>query len=91
MVMNNPFNFQLSQHAIRRLQERQEIKLEWIKQVIENPELIQQDPLDPQLKQVYARITENNGRVLKVVYNATVTPYRIVTVHFDRTMEKKLC
>lgn len=88
--MNDPLDFQLSQHAIHRLQERQEIKLEWIKQVMKSPEFTQQDPQDPQLKQVYARIAENGGRVLKVVYNAYVTPYRIVTVYFDRTMEKKL-
>lgn len=88
--MDDQFPYQLSQHAIHRLQERQEIKLVWIKQVIENPELIQPDPQDLQLKQAYARITDNANKVLKVVYNASVTPYRIVTVHFDRTMEKKL-
>lgn len=88
--MDNDFPFELSQHAIRRLQERQEIRLEWIKQVIENPDFIQPDKNDLQLKQAYAKILENEGKILKVVYNFTTMPYRIVTVHFDRTMEKKL-
>ena len=48
------------------------------------------DPIDPELEHRLGRIDEYDGRVLRVIVNATVTPPRVVTVYFDRKMRGKL-
>lgn len=84
------YSFQLSEHALKRLNQRQDISLEWIERILTNPTYIQQDPKDYQLKQAFGRIPEYGDRLLKIVYNDQRTPWIVVTVYFDRTMGKKL-
>ena len=43
------------------------------------------DPEDLALGHALGRIPEHGDSVLRVVYNKTVKPWRIVTVYFDRT------
>jgi hypothetical protein len=38
----------------------------------------------PELRHALAHIPEYGGRVLRVVYNRTTIPWRIVTAYFDR-------
>ena len=42
------------------------------------------------LRHALARIPERDDRVLRVVYNENVHPWRIVTAYFDRAMRGKL-
>ena len=44
---------------------------------------------DSTLTHALGRIAERDGRVLRVVYNASVIPPRIVTVYFDRRQRGK--
>ncbi len=62
-------SFQLSEHALNRLNQRQDISLEWIERILTNPTYIQQDLKDHQLKQAFGRIPEYGDRLLKIVYN----------------------
>lgn len=78
----------LSQHAEKVIAERQ-IALAWIARTLDYPERIEADRVDSTLLHALARIPERDGRVLRVVYNHTVTPWRIVTVYFDRTQRRK--
>jgi hypothetical protein len=57
--------------------------------VLTTPERTEVDRSDPALTHALGRIAEHDGRVLRVVYNATVDPPRIVTVYFDRRQRGK--
>jgi hypothetical protein len=48
------------------------------------------DREDPELRHALARIPEYGDRVLRVVYNQTTVPWRIITVYFDRTQRNRL-
>jgi hypothetical protein len=87
--MANDFPYLLSEHAKQRITERG-ILLEWIVQTLEEPQQIEPHVTDPELRYAYRCIPERGERVLKVVYNATNDPWRIVTVYFDRKLKGKL-
>ncbi len=86
-----PENFPcaLTTHAKVVIAER-EIPLEWVARILTNPQSLEADSEDPALGHALGRIPEHGDRVLRVVYNKTVTPWRIVTVYFDRTQKDKL-
>ncbi|MEQ6341940.1 MAG: DUF4258 domain-containing protein [Gammaproteobacteria bacterium] len=67
-----------------------EILLEWVARILTNPQRMETDPEDPALGHALGRIPEHSDRVLRVIYNKTVKPWRIVTVYFDRTQKDKL-
>lgn len=75
--------FELTAHAARAVAER-DIALEWIARVLEHPQRTEPDRQDPALRHALATIPEHGGRVLRVVYNGTVNPWRVVTAYFDR-------
>lgn len=81
--------YELSEHAARVIIERK-IAAPWVVQVLESPERSEADPDDPELTHALRRIPERDDRVLRVIYNATVHPPRIVTVYFDRGQRGKL-
>ena len=56
----------------------------WVVRVLAKPERTQRDRTDPNLTHALGSIRERDDRVLRVVYNASVEPPRIVTVYFDR-------
>jgi len=87
--MSEPFPYELSQHAECVIEERQ-IALDWIVHVIQAPQQLEPDPDDATLTRVWATIPVADDRVLRVVYNHTVSPYRIVSVFFDRGMRGRL-
>lgn len=80
----------LTNHAIQQMNKRQ-IREIWIKQVLIDPIIIEQDPKDFELKWAFGAITCDDGsiRILKVVYNDQVTPLKIVTLHFDRNAKNR--
>ncbi|NMF82029.1 DUF4258 domain-containing protein [Nodosilinea sp. P-1105] len=83
------FPYDLSDHAQRRLAGRQ-IDLQWVAFTLNEPALVEPHPEDATCRCAYRAIPDAEGRVLKVVYNATTEPWRIVTVHFDRRMRGRL-
>ena len=44
------------------------------------------DPNDPEVERFFRHIPEYDNRVLSVVVNTNVAPWRVVTVFFDRSM-----
>ncbi len=66
------------------------IEHEWMEEVLERPERVESDKADLTLKHAIGRISAHCGRVLRVVYNDTVEPMRIVTAYFDRALRDKL-
>jgi uncharacterized protein DUF4258 len=81
--------FALTAHARTVIAERS-IKAEWLARVLSQPEETEPDAADTNLKHALARIPEHGNRVLRVVYNGSVKPIRVVTVYFDRSMKGKL-
>jgi len=80
--------YQLTCHAQTVIAER-ELSLEWIKITLASPEKIEVDKYDSQLTHVLKHIPEYGYRVLRVVYNHTSTPKRIITTYFDRGQKDK--
>jgi hypothetical protein len=81
--------YTLTAHATSMMAER-DIRPEWVSQALSTPALAISNPSDTQTKSAFMPILEQGGRILRVVYNATVDPVRIVTVYFDRSMRGKL-
>jgi hypothetical protein len=80
--------YELSDHAADVIAERA-IETTWVVRVLTKPERTDADRLDPALRHAFGRIAERDDRVLRVVYNASVDPPRIVTVYFDRRQRGK--
>ena len=78
-----------SEHAQFAASERK-IPAEWVERVVNSPRLRLEDPRDHELERFYAPIPEFNNRVLRVVVNTKVAPWRVVSVFFDRSMKGKL-
>ena len=79
---------ELTAHAKTVLQER-DIRLEGLERVLASPERSEPDRADLELQHAIGRIAENDDRYLRVIYNATVTPWRIVTAYFDRGLRSE--
>jgi len=79
----------LSAHAKTVITERS-IKTEWLERVFYQPERLDVDADDSDLKHAFGRIPDHGNRVLRVVYNGSARPITIVTAYFDRTMRNKL-
>jgi hypothetical protein len=76
--------YELSTHAKEMLYERG-IRQEWVWRTIETGKSLRGE--DGNLHYVKP-IREKDGRVLHVVINPYVTPQRVVTVFFDRRLQK---
>jgi hypothetical protein len=80
---------EFSVHASIAARERN-IPEGWIERVVSNPTLRCPEPRDSALERFYAAIPECDDRVLRVVVNTRVAPWRVVSVFFDRSMKGKL-
>lgn len=89
--MRNSGNTKLeyTAHALRVIKERT-IHLEWIDKAVTEPDLRTDDTDDIEVERFYKRISERDDRVLRVAVNTRVTPWRVVSVFFDRGMRKRL-
>lgn len=85
--MTSP-TFDLTAHAATVIA-RRGIDPEWVGRVLSAPERVEQHASDPALRHALARIAERGDRVLRVVYNASVNPPRVVTAYFDRRQRGK--
>ena len=74
--------FKLTAHAQKRCA-RRKIKLEWIEVALENSIKTQIDPEDSSLVHVFCAIPEKGFRVLRVIYNETISPVTVVTAFFE--------
>lgn len=84
-----PQPFTLSRHAAIGLAERG-IDIAWVIASLDNPTWHETDAQDPDLRHALRRINAFGGRVLRVVYNPRETPWRVVTVFFDRKASRSL-
>ena len=75
--------YELTAHANTVLAGRG-IQRDWLERVLASPERREADRADPELEHAIGRIAENDDRYLRVIYNAAVTPWRIVTAYFGR-------
>jgi hypothetical protein len=57
---------------------------DWITWAVREPELLEGDLRDPDVKHAFRRIPENDMRVLHVIYNERSEPRRVITAYFDR-------
>jgi hypothetical protein len=83
-------NYELTAHAQESLNKRNNIRLEWLERVLEQPQLVEADAVDSALEHRLGRIDEFDRRVLRVILNSQVEPVRVITVFFDRAMRGKL-
>ena len=74
-----------TRHAAHAMQERM-IPRAWVESVVAEPALRTADPSDPEVDRFFRRIPEHGERVLRVVVNTRVAPWRVVSVFFDRSM-----
>ena len=75
--------YELTQHARQVLQERA-IAIEWMERTLAEPQEVSPDPNDASVRRFYRVIPEFGGRTLRVAVNTTVSPWRVVSVFFDR-------
>ena len=64
--------------------ERQ-IELAWVETTIREPQAVEPDPTRPGVFRAFRRITERDGRFLRVVYVPSGDTIRVLTAFFDRT------
>lgn len=78
-----------TRHATHAMQERL-IAEEWVEATVAEPALRTSDPNDVEVERFYRPIPEHGGRVLRVVVNTRVAPWRVVSVFFDRSVRGQL-
>ena len=67
-----------------------EIPVEWIRLTLEDPDRREADRREVGVELFYAKIAAYENRVLKVVVNVQVDPWRVMSVYFDRYMKERL-
>jgi hypothetical protein len=77
-----------SKHALEMMELRN-LNEEWVRQTLESPETEEIDMKDVSLKIAFRRITEFDNRWLRVVYRRDSQSMKVITVFFDRGMEKR--
>ena len=74
---------EFTRHAVHVMRQR-EIAAEWVERVVQEPTVRTPDSNDPELERFFRPIPERAGRALRVVVNTRKTPWRVVSVFFDR-------
>lgn len=80
-------SYTFSIHAVEKLHERGEIKLEWVDETLRNP--VRVEECSAEEKHFLRPIEAFNNRWLRVVVNPSVSPPNIITIHFDRSLKRK--
>lgn len=75
--------FELTAHAATAIAERR-IEIAWVERAIRHPDRTEADRWDLALKHALLSISECGDRVLRVVYNGSTQPPKVVTAYFDR-------
>ena len=82
-------DFDLTHHAESAMVKRK-IKKKWLERVLEAPQRIEPDSTDPMLEHRLGMISECENRVLRVIINPHMKPFRVITLFFDRKIRGKL-
>ena len=82
-------NLSFTRHARQVMAER-DISQDWVEAVLDAPGFQAADPNDSSMIRFYGRVPERDNRVLRVVVNITIDPWRVVSVFFDRRMRDRL-
>ncbi len=77
---------EFTKHAVHVMAERA-VSVEWVERAIAKPALREPDPNDPEVERFFCPVLERDGRVLRVAVNTRVSPWRVVSVFFDRNMK----
>jgi hypothetical protein len=77
--------YQLTSHAEAAALKRK-IDVAWIERALAEPDWREPDRAKPGVMHAFLRIAERGHRVLRVVYNPSVHPVRVITVYFDRRL-----
>lgn len=80
--------YKLTAHARAVIAER-EIDIAWVERALTRPDWTEKDRSDSSVTHAFLRVTERDDRILRVVYNASVNPLRVVTAYFDRRQRGK--
>ena len=80
-------HLEFTQHAMDAMNERV-IAIEWVEDAVNAPDLRTPDPDDREVERFYRRTPQREDRVLRVVVNTRVAPWRVVSVFFDRRMRR---
>jgi hypothetical protein len=80
-------NIEISSHAQDMLRER-DIPEEWVWQTVNSADQSEFHVEDGNWHYTKA-IREKDNRILRVVVNQNASPYRVVTIFFDRRLRKK--
>jgi hypothetical protein len=86
--LNQKLSIIFSKHALEMMELRN-VKQEWVRQTLESPETEEIDTKDISLKIAFRRIAEFDNRWLRVVYRHDSQNMKVITVFFDRGMEKR--
>ncbi len=74
-------------HALEMLKERG-ISPAWVSAVLADPASVEPDRLDTSLQHALGRIPDHGNQVLRVVFDPSTAPARLITVFFDRKASK---
>ena len=80
-----PLTLEYTRHAVHVMEERV-ISKEWVELTVTDPALRTPDPSDLEVERFFRRVPEREDRVLRVPVSTRVTPWRVVSVFFDRGM-----
>ncbi len=86
--MNTEPTLTYTKHA-REMMVQRNITADWIAKTLSAPEVEGIDATDSTLQFAYKRIPEFDNRWLKVIYKTESLGKKIITVFFDRGMEKQ--
>ena len=77
-----------TKHALSRMESRQ-ILVDWVERVLEEPDLIEPDPVDSSLEHRLGIVPELANRVLRVIVSIE-EPKRVISMYLDRNMKGQL-
>ncbi len=78
----------LTKHAETMLRERG-IARDWVRQTLRHPQWTERDKSNRILRHALRAISERGGLILRVVYDPTSEPRRVITVFFDRRARRR--
>ncbi len=78
-----------TKHAEHTLRERG-IATGWVERTLRQPQWKEPDKSSRTLRHALLAIAERDGLILRVVYDPTSKPWRVITVFFDRRARRRL-
>ena len=89
MTSSENESFVLSKHAEQVMYERR-IARDWVQLTLSRPQRKEPDKADRGLLHALRAIPDRGDQVLRVVYDPSSKPWRVITVFFDRRARRPL-